>query len=139
MSKDLLSKQVVKIKTIDNNVYIFQMAFYSDASENENKQKKIIDRFKLAMNVLWEYNYGSEDLGSEYDRDISIKVKRTDTNSVCIALYVGKDVDISESCMLDFIGVCITVLKRNFETEPFCVHDQVDIVEKMLKEIREEK
>ena len=139
MNKDLLTRQVVKIKTIDDNVYMFQMTFNSDASGNEDKQKKIIDRFKLAMNVLWEYNYGSEDLGSEYNRDISIKVKRIDTNNVCIALYVGKDVDISESCMLDFIVVCITVLQRNYETESFCIQDQVDILEKMLKEIGEEK
>ena len=139
MNKDLLTRQVVKIKTIDDNVSMFQMAFNTDAIGREEKQKKIIDRFKLAMNVLWEYNYGSEDLGSEYNRDISIKVKRIDTNNVCIALYVGKDVDISESCMLDFIVVCITVLQRNYETESFCIQDQVDILEKMLKEIGEEK
>ena len=140
MNKDLLTRQVVKIKTIDDNVYMFQMAFNTDAiGREEEKQKKIIDRFKLAMNVLWEYNYGSEDLGSEYNRDISIKVKRIDTNNVCIALYVGKDVDISESCMLDFIVICITVLQRNYETESFCIQDQVDILEKMLKEIGEEK
>ena len=139
MSKDLLTRQVVKIRTIDDNVYMFQMAFNSDASGNENKQKKIVNGFKLAMNVLWEYNYGSEDLGSEYNRDISIKVKRIDANRVCIALYVGKDVDISESCMLDFIVICITVLQRNYETESFCIQDQVDILEKMLKEIGEEK